>query len=122
MALRGVRVMTLKRQQVTEMRARILAEAKRAGFITSARARKITGLNQIWYHLNALCKEGLLQHIGYSRWKARPPNLINELCDLSNAILAKANRQSGKTAQDALYSVRQEIDNLIHAFNPSGSK
>ena len=111
----------MKHKDTTKTRARILAEAKRAGFITSARARRITGLNQVWYHLNALCKEGLLHHVGHSQWKATQPTdfIINELCDLSNVILAKANRQSGKTAQDALYWVRQEIDNLIHASNPS---
>lgn len=57
-----------KRRQVSKTRRRILEAARRKGVMTNEQAKKIGKLDQVWYHLSALQKEGFIQHDGYNRW------------------------------------------------------
>ena len=62
----------MKRKEVQRFRARILAEAKRKGSISNARARAVAGIAQCWYHLAAMRKAGLLRHKDFNVWVPGP--------------------------------------------------
>lgn len=57
------------RDRAATGRRRVLAAAKRDGFISNDRARKVGGWNQPWYHLNKLAEAGYLKHDGFSEWR-----------------------------------------------------
>lgn len=59
---------TAKRRKVTAARERVLEAAREQGVITNAEARKIGRWAQCWYHLQAMCEQGLLKHNGYNEW------------------------------------------------------
>jgi len=50
-------------------RQRVLAYARRKGRITNAEAKKVLGVSQCWYHLDLLCRAGLLQRKKYNTWE-----------------------------------------------------
>jgi len=50
-------------------RQRVLAYARRKGSITNAQAKKVLGVNQVWYHLDLLCRAGVLKRKKYNRWE-----------------------------------------------------
>jgi hypothetical protein len=57
------------RQQRTELiRNSLLNEAKRVGVISNERACEVGGLQQSWYHLNALVVARKLKRAGYNQW------------------------------------------------------
>jgi hypothetical protein len=59
---------TPKRKKVNAARERVLEAAREKGVITNTEARKIGRWEQCWYHLQAMCKQGLLKHTGYNEW------------------------------------------------------
>ena len=50
-------------------RQRVLAYARRHGSITNAEAKKVLGVDQCWYHMDLLCRAGLMQHKDHNRWE-----------------------------------------------------
>jgi predicted ArsR family transcriptional regulator len=62
---------TQKQKQVAKVRLRILKLARDKGVITNKQARKVAKLPQVWFHLNALEKAGLLRHTDYNEWKPK---------------------------------------------------
>jgi hypothetical protein len=70
-----------KRQQVFKARRRILRAAMRTGHITNARARRIGGFGQVWFHLNAMREAGILKNNGFNKWvpTKRAEQLFTEL-------------------------------------------
>jgi hypothetical protein len=77
-----------KRNSVLRARARVLNEARRIGFITNAKARKIGGWSQAWYHLDKLAEAGLLERADRNTWAAvrrrgRQVRAIEQVAELS---------------------------------------
>ena len=62
---------TQKQKQVTKARLRILELAREQGAISNKEAARVAGLQQAWFHLNALKKAGLLRHTDYNTWKPK---------------------------------------------------
>jgi hypothetical protein len=51
-----------------QVRDLLLKEAKREGVISNERACEVGGLQQSWYHLNALVEARKLKRAGYNQW------------------------------------------------------
>jgi hypothetical protein len=67
-----------RRKKVSEARLRILAEARRKGYVTNAKAKKIGKFSQAWFHLNRMVEAGVLERDGFNNWipakrRGRPP-------------------------------------------------
>jgi hypothetical protein len=65
---KSAKKLTPKQKLTLKARMRLLKEAQRTGVISSEKARAITGLPQVWYHLNAMVKAGMLRYAGYNQW------------------------------------------------------
>jgi hypothetical protein len=73
-----------KRKSIVRSRMRVLKAARKAGSITNAEAKAIGRWDQAWFHLNKMCKAGVLRHISYNEWapvriKGRPRHDLLEL-------------------------------------------
>jgi predicted ArsR family transcriptional regulator len=58
----------VRRRRVAKARLRIVTYARKHGSITNAKAKKIGGMNQVWFHLNAMAKAGVLKREEFNRW------------------------------------------------------
>jgi hypothetical protein len=61
----------MKRERTAKARARVLAAARKKGFITNATAARVGGWPQAYYHLRVMVQEGLLRRGAYNRWTPR---------------------------------------------------
>jgi hypothetical protein len=66
------------RKEISKARLKILLEAQRKGFVTNAKAKKIGGFKQVWFHLNKMVEAGVLERDGFNNWipakrRGRPP-------------------------------------------------
>jgi len=71
-------VSELRLEPVATARLRVLVEAHRRGFVTNARARRIGGWNQSWFHLNKMVEAGVLVRHGFNRWTPSPSQMIRK--------------------------------------------
>jgi hypothetical protein len=62
-----------KRKIISRARHRILAEARRKGYVTNAMAKKTGGFQQAWFHLNAMVEAGALEYSSFNRWVPAKP-------------------------------------------------
>jgi hypothetical protein len=65
--------MKLKRNhdRAQAARDRVLKAARKKGKITNRQARRIGEWEQCWYHLNLMCRQKLLKHVGHNVWEPR---------------------------------------------------
>jgi hypothetical protein len=58
--------------RAAKARLRVLKHARKKGYVTNEKARKLGKFDQVWYHLKVLSDRGLLKHQGHNRWVPIP--------------------------------------------------
>jgi hypothetical protein len=75
MSYRPKLVTELRHERTARAKLKILKEAHRKGFVTTARAREIGRWDRSDFYLNEMVKAGVLVHQSFNKWAPSPEQL-----------------------------------------------